>query len=48
MKNIIKISTLFILILIVSGCNSTSKNKKEESGLLLGVQAYTFHKFSFQ
>jgi sugar phosphate isomerase/epimerase len=48
MKSIIKISTLFILILIVSGCNSTSKNKKEESGLLLGVQAYTFHKFSFQ
>ena len=48
MKNIIKNSIFFILILFVSGCSSTNKDKIEESGLLLGVQAYTFHKFSFQ
>ncbi len=47
MKKSLSISLLFTLILFISGCSS-NKNKVKESGLLLGVQAYTFHKFSFQ
>ncbi len=47
MKKSLSISLLFVLILFISGCSS-NKNKVKESGLLLGVQAYTFHKFSFQ
>ncbi len=47
MKKILSVSLLFALMLSFSGCSS-NKNKLKESGLLLGVQAYTFHKFSFQ
>ena len=47
MKKNVSISLLFVLTLLLSGCSS-HKNKVKESGLLLGVQAYTFHKFSFQ
>jgi sugar phosphate isomerase/epimerase len=53
MKNTSKILFFLLLTIITFGCSNTNtKEKKQkelkETGLLLGVQAYTFHKFNFK
>ena len=48
MKNISKILLFSILTVFTFGCSNTKEKEPKESGLLLGVQAYTFHKFNFK
>ncbi len=48
MKITFKITNLLLLIIFMSGCLSSNDKKNKDTGLLLGVQAYTFHKFSFK
>jgi len=44
----IKQSNILILALLLSVNTSAKQDKAERAGWLLGVQSYTFHKFSFQ
>lgn len=46
-KKVIQLSFLLLALLFSSGIQA-GINKAEKAGWLLGVQAYTFHKFSFQ
>jgi len=48
MKNIIKYSTVMILAMMLWGNTFAQQDKAEKAGWRLGVQAYTFHKFSFE
>jgi sugar phosphate isomerase/epimerase len=48
MKNFLKYSNLFILALLLSGNSFAGSNKAKKSEWKLGVQSYSFHKFSFQ
>ena len=48
MKNFVKSSSILILTLLLSANIYAEPTKAEKAGWKLGVQAYTFHKFSLQ
>lgn len=48
MKRFILLVNSFILTVVLCGNIQAKSNKAEKAGWKLGVQAYTFHKFSFQ
>lgn len=48
MKKIIRSSSILILTLLLSANIQAETSKAEKAGWRLGVQAYTFHKFSLQ
>lgn len=48
MKKIIRSSSILVLTLLLSANIQAETSKAEKAGWKLGVQAYTFHKFSLQ
>lgn len=48
MKNFVKSSSILILTMLLSANIYAEPTKAEKAGWKLGVQAYTFHKFSLQ
>ena len=48
MRNLIKSSALLVLVMLLSVHTNARQSKAEKAGWRLGVQAYTFHKFSLK
>jgi len=48
MRNLVKSSALLVLVLLLSAHTNAQQSKAEKAGWRLGVQAYTFHKFSLK
>jgi sugar phosphate isomerase/epimerase len=48
MRNLIKSSALLVLVMLLSAHTNAQQSKAEKAGWRLGVQAYTFHKFSLK
>lgn len=48
MRNLIKSSALLVLVMLFSVHVDAQQSKAEKAGWRLGVQAYTFHKFSLK
>jgi sugar phosphate isomerase/epimerase len=48
MRNLVRNSSILILAILLSATTYAEPNKAEKNGWKLGVQAYTFHKFSLQ
>lgn len=48
MKTIFSYFNILLLALLLSANGCTQQGKSEKTGWLLGVQSYTFHKFSYQ
>lgn len=48
MGNLIKSSALLVLVMLISAHVGAQQSKAEKAGWRLGVQAYTFHKFSLK
>jgi len=48
MRNLIKSSALLVLVMLLSVHTNAQQSKAEKAGWRLGIQAYTFHKFSLK